>query len=766
MPGWYIHMDVARKTLQSLSSSSAAPVFASGGPSIADIQNVLTADTKAYAALGSLGPDLFFFLPDFKPPLGQGLWGVANFIKDVYTKWDEEFLIPYEFYILPDALNATDILNALTGGLSNQITNIFTKAFNLILDSALALVFSQYDVFGLLGSGVIAGYDEKTFFWSDMFHYRKTYEFARHLWTKATEAQNDRFKAFALGWMSHLATDVTGHAFINEKCGGPYRLHWQRHHLIENHSDAKVYDSEYGTRSRYQMLSCSALHLWIAFDKNTGASAKDFFKVQPGDNYDDSDNAQGILSRKQAWDADPKLPDDLAQFLAEAIKEFYVGISAGPNGQVADHPTIINDIEPLSGGFPDAAAITTTYWWVFEYLKFVTTDFFKFRKPELKVFNLAPFPSPPGSGSNDPPPESSSDPWEDVLEVLAWIFYLGEVIAWGLANLVDVVTGPLTYPIREFLYDHLELPLYNAWMALHLYLARSGFVMPLQNEIDPALMTLGQGEKVDLFNLLAALLNDLSGGLLSGISGNPAVTTPTVEQSGSDRDQEIYPKNVVVDPPGYIEQAINSLLQIGFHVDRTCGASETPSEFRRPWQWPDLDEQGDPVPSEFLHGRASPYKSGQDALELISTVHGDAKARAAFEAAGSEQITRSVTQSFLPKGLNLGSPVDYSAYLIARLTRNDPGAIANFNLDADRGYGYLCWDWLRSQTLAATPSSYQNSPNVGQHIYQAPVKPGFGWCELDLNPGAPPAGAPNRPFVAVPPEPVRIRYIDRENKFA
>ena len=114
--------------------------------------------------------------------------------------------------------------------------------------------------------------------------------------------------------MSHLATDVTGHCFVNEKAGGPYRIHWQRHHLVENHMDAAVYDSERGTQSRYQMLSDAALHLWVAFN-NDGSSRENFFNFQPGPNYDDGDETPAILSRKRAWDWDSKIPDDLAQFM-------------------------------------------------------------------------------------------------------------------------------------------------------------------------------------------------------------------------------------------------------------------------------------------------------------------------------------------------------------------------------------------------------------------------------------------------------------------
>src|SRR5437879_3276358 len=85
MPGWYVHMDVARRAFQSLDTSSASSRFTTGGVSVKDISDVLAPENRAYAALGAIGPDLFFFLPDFKPPAGQQLWGVANWIKENYT---------------------------------------------------------------------------------------------------------------------------------------------------------------------------------------------------------------------------------------------------------------------------------------------------------------------------------------------------------------------------------------------------------------------------------------------------------------------------------------------------------------------------------------------------------------------------------------------------------------------------------------------------------------------------------------------------------
>jgi len=45
----------------------------------------------------------------------------------------------------------------------------------------------------------------------------------------------------------------------------------------------------------------------------------------------------------------------------------------------------------------------------------------------------------------------------------------------------------------------------------------------------------------------------------------------------------------------------------------------------------------------------------------------------------------------------LGDPVNFSAYLIWQIA-NNPKFLSSFNLDTDRGYGYLCWDWKRNNT--------------------------------------------------------------------
>src|ERR1700690_1554762 len=151
MPGWYIHMDAAREAITKPGATpNAAAVFAAdGGPSAAQLQAIVQND-PAYFALGAIGPDIFFLLPDFKPPAGTGLWGAANLIRTLFTWWDDNFLGPYEDILGPIADNNADQLGALTGGLSEQLSDIFSQAISFLIDFVLVLITKQYDIFGLL----------------------------------------------------------------------------------------------------------------------------------------------------------------------------------------------------------------------------------------------------------------------------------------------------------------------------------------------------------------------------------------------------------------------------------------------------------------------------------------------------------------------------------------------------------------------------------------------------------------------------------------
>jgi hypothetical protein len=273
----------------------------------------------------------------------------------------------------------------------------------------------------LLSSGLQSAYDEQTFFWSDMLHYRETYRLGATLWRRANDATliadpvaRGRFQAFALGWISHLATDVTGHAFVNQKAGGPYRLHWQRHHLVENHMDAQVYNTEHGAQPIYDQMANSALHLWLAFNPD-GSSRVNLFDPEPNPPYPPGDHSADIVGRHAVWDVDSDIPEDLAQFLGDTLASLFTpAVSSSQTGMVACCPTIISSLTGrvpyATSGYPNKDDITGAYWWLFRYVKWTTTDYYKIRRPPPPdVFEIPSFPSPPGTGDSDPGPGASDD---------------------------------------------------------------------------------------------------------------------------------------------------------------------------------------------------------------------------------------------------------------------------------------------------------------------------------------------------------------------
>jgi len=75
----------------------------------------------------------------------------------------------------------------------------------------------------------------------------RTYEFLRwHRSGKFAEAlmaaaDSPAKRAFALGWLTHIAASVTAEPFVNNIVGGPYRIHWWRNRLAQNYIDSWTY---------------------------------------------------------------------------------------------------------------------------------------------------------------------------------------------------------------------------------------------------------------------------------------------------------------------------------------------------------------------------------------------------------------------------------------------------------------------------------------------------------------------------------------------
>jgi len=661
MPGPYIHISAMRHAAADLSGGGYRPVPSDridpgwNGEDVTELGRILGA-LPNFAALGAVGPDLFFFLPDFRDKTIEGvrislssvLVKVLQFLEDLYAAIDP-YLTKWEHYLGPASEGLGEEMSRLTGGLSEVLGGIFGE-LNAILTTAIEDFFvKQRDWWSFFSLGFNEGTDEQAFFWSDMLHYRRTGAFGRSLLRHAQALGDDRrdgARAYALGYLTHLATDVSGHALVNAISGGPFRLHWQRHHLVENHMDADWYLGDPLSPRQppnYPQFTESALYYDIAFDKANAPVSRP--------SYPTGRTMRDHWVRKRKLDLDSEMPDHIAQLLLDAIEETFY--QAGDK-----HPKILQGTD----GRPTIGNVKEAYKLLFRYLKLSTVDGFSHEKPEPPlVFPNLDFPtatdpkdSPPGDDSSD------SNFFDDLLDFLLSVArvlaYIGEVVLW-FATLPWAVLADLgTYPLRYALYYLLELPLYYVLKNFRSTLVQTGYLHPMDDEVDQSLVKIGNNQ-VEIWTQVRTQVEDPFGGVRPSGEGPPPTTF---------RDPKGYP-----------------------HLNRD-------DDYKHPWEYPHDSPVEQKPTTTSPYPTASPYARDADPAMLFQAQQPDAVIRDGLETATSPDDADTIGLHLAPDR-HMGDSVNLSKYLIWLASRADRGAVelVDWNLDADRGYGYHGWDWCR-----------------------------------------------------------------------
>jgi hypothetical protein len=679
MPGPFIHISSMRNAGLRLARRQYFPPGSDrinpkwSGADTTQIGRLL-GEHPNFGNLGAIGPDLFFFLPDFRDNHGVSISSVLvtvlDFLEELYRAVDP-YISKWEKYIGPISEDTAEEMSRLTGGLSETVGDITGELSSILITALEDFVTKNVDFWTFFSLGLDQGYDEQAFFWSDMLHYRDTGQFARAIWRNADATNSDQARAYALGYITHVATDVTGHAFVNSIAGGPFRLHWQRHHLVENHMDAYWYlNDPTGPRSgdNYPQLTESALYYDIAFQDGTGDAV-----TRPA--YPTGGTMRENWDRKRLLDIDSSMPDPLPGILLQSMLDvFYPG---------DQHPKI------LSGdGRPTPNLVTEAYDLFFRYLKLVTVDGFSHEPPDPPdVFPNLDFPtisqpggdSAPGGGGGG---DGGGSFWDDLLDfilsVINVITYILEVAVY-LATLPWAVLADLvTYPLRLGLYYALELPLFHLLKSFRAVLVMTGYMLPMDDEIAQALITIGNTDS-GTFNEVLNLDGDVFGGLL-----------PPAENGGPDqtyRDPN-YPHSIPREADG-----------------------TTPGEFHQPWQYPTtapelhaIELQHEGQPNQPIVTTSGPHPTGATPSILFADVTGDPAIRDRFETAATPGDADVVGMNVAP-GKHLGDAVAFSEYLLWLESRTSPQAdgteipLVEWNLDSDCGYGYHCWDWNRNRDL-------------------------------------------------------------------
>lgn len=792
MPGHFTHIYTARRVSELLQSGEFSdwPDMGEGGAAVAKYDPVycgkVMEDWEKFTAIGAIGPDLFFFSQDWSNDLigpesdrimlalaayyffeeaAENDWeplliildevnstmaAIIRFLIKLQKIWDD-FIEAWNKTVGPFVDAATDLIDDLTGGLLNQFKVALEELLVAIKMVGEQEITTFADMWGLMNTCVQKGWSEDSFLWSDMAHYRRTSSMCQAL-VRQAEALHDgsdsggeqfeQFLAFALGYITHVGTDTIAHSFVNEQCGGPYRDHPTRHHLIENHIDAWNYSQSgaggniqtdsWGKTDDYPDLSMSALwfHVQTTPDEPRG-------QQRPSPLSDDPDE------RKEQLDVEAEMPEWLAEGIVKALIEtfedhphpkiykgdaFHDEIDQGlltatiqrVTGHGLDRPfqELLDEIAPaptfaVPKGFPLPWEVATAYKLLISVYKLNFNGSWELEKPRKPDFIILP----PASDFTNlfQPPDFSGVSGDNLIEDACAVFvalvqWLVKEIAAAIELIGDIIKmllSPFTYPARILLYE-LAMQIWDIAMKTHNVMTHTGILMPhaeqryddgelrLPNEIDLPLITLGATVDGAFQQALADAIDPLG-----HLDTNMDVV---VSHSVRDPNYPYYPT-------------------LQYHAD---GSEPTDWEYRRPWAYPASSKWESnglnveiPTPTETYLPRATdntgpnaaykpmrpgPYPEGTTPDQVFfrtdEAVNEDG--RTAYESAQTPWQTDRINEALIGKARKrtspLGDPVPFSAYLIGRLA-NPTGYTTQFNLDADRAYAYLTWDWIRGEQI-------------------------------------------------------------------
>jgi Zinc dependent phospholipase C len=793
MPGHFTHIYTARRVADLLAGGDFDdwPAQAVDGEAFSQYRpefcGKVMQEWEKFAAIGAIGPDIFYFSQDYNTnPIGpqsdelmlalaayyffdtakEQDWeplliildqvnttiaALLRFLIKLQKIWDD-FVKAWNDTIGPLVDAASSLLDDLTGGLLSAFGDALAEFKTALITLGKEELFTFADIFGKFDTCVQKGWSENAFLWSDMSHYRRTSAFCRALVAEAEalrsgedgETRFGQFLAFALGYATHLGTDTIAHSFVNEQCGGPFRDHPQRHHLIENHIDAWNYlksdgresagrgsipEDPWGATEDYPELSMSAL--WFAIqltpDDPEGQQRPSPLPEDPAERQD----ALDVDGEMPSWMADAIVRAMIATFEGHPHPEIFGGtafqqtIDSGmlanavraATGHGLDGPfqSLLDDIAPAPSfpvppGFPMPWEIQTMYKIMYSFYRLSYNGTWELEKPRKPDFIIVP-PASDFENLFQPPDFSgvdSSNPLVDVCEafvaLVEWAIKELGAAAQLVGDLIKMLASPGSYLIRLLLYE-LAMQAWDVVVKTHEVLAHTGFSIPhgeeryddgelrLPNEIDLPLITLGGTVDGAFRDALDAAIDPL---------GN------------LDKDPGVIGVDHPVQDPRYPYYPV---LRYHPHSSPEAWA------YRRPWAYPTWSRFAPDGAPDFLQPTPTegydpsqpagvvpkgpypgllpgPYPAGTrpDDVFFRTSAPVDREARAEYERSGSPARTDQLNaQNLIGRRIPvspLGDPVPFSAYLIGRLV-NDTGYQTQFNLDADRAYAYLTWDWIR-----------------------------------------------------------------------
>ena len=218
-----------------------------------------------FASLGACGPDFLYALMDYGPEL-QDLENIL--VKTAATfSGLAELMSGVQEYV-------DGVVNTITLGVSDSLKQTSQTLTAVIHEGLFALLASGgVNPMAFFEARRQQDYPRNQWFWADVLHYWRSGTFAQKLVDEAKATGNANLIAYAYGYVTHYVTDTVGHPYVNQVVGAPWRLYWQRHHLVENFVDAYVWDRWHTPTSAAFAAAEPPLDTLVAAPNAMGAGA-------------------------------------------------------------------------------------------------------------------------------------------------------------------------------------------------------------------------------------------------------------------------------------------------------------------------------------------------------------------------------------------------------------------------------------------------------------------------------------------------------------
>jgi Zinc dependent phospholipase C len=652
-----------------------------------------------YAKLGAIGPDLFYALLDY----GSDVQDLANFFAKYsgavacigHVMGDlEAFGAKVESDV---TFGVSDTAKQIVGEIKEVATNT-TAILNQLVTIA---VTDSYNFFTIFEAQRQQDRPRTQWYWADYLHYVRSGRFVRELFVNAKDDPN--LRAYAFGYLSHYVTDVVGHPFVNQVVGAPWRLYWQRHHLVENFIDTYVWDRWHDAHPAPAPPSTEEAPLdsiRATAHSSSGAGApytyarlNDHINIGAPTGQDPVDQLiLGICKKIDSALEDvgiaepmPTPPGDATfaawtHMLANTFQSTYKGITTPEN---LKNPKIGGP--GRTSGFPTPEDIGSAYVVLRLFLRSATED--NVKEPEFPdigedVWNaikqmldkvgqdLSSITPPPGIGDSGGS-FSFSSLWKSLKHWVEWACDTATKLvdaAFDLLKGILNAAGTLIVDLVKAALYLIKKGLYELYKAFRFFLVRTAYAMPFTSE-----------------------LNDtIAGSVMAASLWN----TPRTRQAAYPIEEVPHPerdKFLSSYAPWMFPTAMPEVQALGANVAEL------------PLTWP------------------GPYAVAASAEAFTDRPPGKRKL---LDPSGPIDLKNPPnpvegTSDFGGAMVNCREAFQKVATMIEKGQPLPPTFFPDYNLDGDRGYAWPCWDV--KQTSTGLPAQKVDPASTGAPVTVAPV---------------------------------------------